>query len=288
MERYWSKDDLHDLQSSITGVQDLNKFEDACVAVKMSWASKRKTTRIEDEAYCLMGLFDVYMTPIYGEGTNAFLRLQLEILQKSDDESIFARTDTGASQTRRRGLLAPSPAAFIDSWNVQRSNLPWSRGPYWMTNKGLRLEWALVSPHEAKIHDRVVPHRNTFLAPLDCSRVSNPDDPLAISLQDIGYGQFARIFSGSLTSMDMSSEGPFSSLRGSIHPQAIQHSYREKYVLRRNSDLPRIYPRGSLVTSPGYDFDVESDGDFLLYSGLRRYPEFVPEFVPGTQVIFVK
>ncbi|KAH6699812.1 HET-domain-containing protein [Leptodontidium sp. MPI-SDFR-AT-0119] len=78
-DREWNaigqKDDLHDLLSSITGVQDLNKFEDACVAVKMSWASKGNTTRIEDEAYCLMGLFGVYMTPIYGEGTNAFLRL---------------------------------------------------------------------------------------------------------------------------------------------------------------------------------------------------------------------
>jgi hypothetical protein len=124
------KDDLKDLLSSITGIQDLDKFEDACVAVKMSWASKRRTTRIEDEAYCLMGLFDVYMTPIYGEGTNAFLRLQLEILQKSDDESLFAWTDTGASPTGSRGLLAPSPAAFIDSKDVQRSNLPWSRGPY--------------------------------------------------------------------------------------------------------------------------------------------------------------
>jgi hypothetical protein len=56
----------------------------------MSWASKRETTRVEDTAYCLMGLFGVNMLPLYGEGRKAFMRLQLEILRMSDDESIFA------------------------------------------------------------------------------------------------------------------------------------------------------------------------------------------------------
>jgi hypothetical protein len=56
----------------------------------MSWASKRETTK-EDMAYCLMGLFDVDMPLLYGEGEEkAFLRLQLQILQQSDDDSIFA------------------------------------------------------------------------------------------------------------------------------------------------------------------------------------------------------
>ena len=41
----------------------------ACVAQKMSWASKRRTTRHEDRSYCLMGLFDVQMPLLYGEGT---------------------------------------------------------------------------------------------------------------------------------------------------------------------------------------------------------------------------
>jgi hypothetical protein len=37
------------------------------VAQRMSWASKRETTRVEDLAYCLMGLFDVFMPMLYGE-----------------------------------------------------------------------------------------------------------------------------------------------------------------------------------------------------------------------------
>ena len=40
----------------------------ASAAQKMSWASKRKTTRVEDIAYSLMGIFEVNMPLLYGEG----------------------------------------------------------------------------------------------------------------------------------------------------------------------------------------------------------------------------
>nr|VWO96082.1 N/A [Ganoderma boninense] len=57
----------------------------------MSWAAQRKTKRVEDEAYCLMGLFGVNMPTNYGEGKRAFLRLQYEIMQhKECDMSLFA------------------------------------------------------------------------------------------------------------------------------------------------------------------------------------------------------
>ena len=45
------------------------------IAKKMSWATHRKTTKEEDVAYCLLGIFDINMPLIYGEGFNAFLRL---------------------------------------------------------------------------------------------------------------------------------------------------------------------------------------------------------------------
>ncbi|KAI1613042.1 heterokaryon incompatibility protein-domain-containing protein [Exophiala viscosa] len=38
------------------------------IAMRMSWVSHRQTTRIEDMAYCMLGLFDVHMPLIYGEG----------------------------------------------------------------------------------------------------------------------------------------------------------------------------------------------------------------------------
>ncbi|KAI5997525.1 heterokaryon incompatibility protein-domain-containing protein, partial [Pisolithus albus] len=60
------------------------------VAQIMSWAACRKTTRVEDQAYSLMGLFGVNMPMVYGEGKKAFRRLQLEIIREFDDHSIFA------------------------------------------------------------------------------------------------------------------------------------------------------------------------------------------------------
>ncbi|KAI0810053.1 heterokaryon incompatibility protein-domain-containing protein [Xylaria sp. FL0064] len=56
---------------------------------RLRWAAGRVTTRVEDMAYCLIGLFDVNMPLLYGEGRKAFARLQLEILQRNYDSSVF-------------------------------------------------------------------------------------------------------------------------------------------------------------------------------------------------------
>ncbi|KAG5765633.1 hypothetical protein H9Q72_006319 [Fusarium xylarioides] len=113
------------------------------VAGIMSWASMRQTTRLEDQAYSLMGLFDVNMPLIYGEGPKAFYRLQVEIMKATNDDSIFAWStepledcgyspNEGASTRGFRflGLLAPSPACFRDSHDIRaprdisRSHVP--------------------------------------------------------------------------------------------------------------------------------------------------------------------
>ncbi|PIL35508.1 hypothetical protein GSI_02236 [Ganoderma sinense ZZ0214-1] len=60
------------------------------VTTRMSWASNRRTTRVEDEAYSLMGIFDINMSTLYGEGRRAFIRLQKEILKHIPDQSVFA------------------------------------------------------------------------------------------------------------------------------------------------------------------------------------------------------
>ena len=67
-------------------------FSEASVAQRMSWASKRRTTRVEDEAYCLFGLFGINMPTLYGEGRNAFYRLQEAIMNTSSDMSLLAWT----------------------------------------------------------------------------------------------------------------------------------------------------------------------------------------------------
>ena len=60
------------------------------VAERLSWAASRETTWIEDAAYCLLGLFQVHMPLVYGEGESALTRLQEQILKTSDDYTLLA------------------------------------------------------------------------------------------------------------------------------------------------------------------------------------------------------
>ena len=79
--------------SAVTGIDlealETGKLRRYSVAQKMSWAAKRSTIRPEDIAYCMMGLFDVNMPLLYGEGERAFIHLQEEIIKHDDDHSIF-------------------------------------------------------------------------------------------------------------------------------------------------------------------------------------------------------
>jgi hypothetical protein len=108
------------------------------VAVRMSWASYRQTTREEDMAYSLMGLFGVNMPLLYGEGMKAFIRLQHEIIRMSDDHSIFAFTGGPG------GILASSPSQFRQSSQVKLLGQSGQfQTPYSMTNKGLHIQLPL-------------------------------------------------------------------------------------------------------------------------------------------------
>ncbi|KAH8906238.1 hypothetical protein BR93DRAFT_738934 [Coniochaeta sp. PMI_546] len=91
------KDGLSDLISEITRIDTryllrVRHISGASIAHRLSWVSDRTTTRPEDIAYCLLGIFDVHMPLIYGEGSRAFVRLQEEIIKISEDHSIFAWT----------------------------------------------------------------------------------------------------------------------------------------------------------------------------------------------------
>ena len=141
------------------------------IAQIMSWASRRVTTRAEDMAYSLMGLFGVQMPLLYGEGRKAFLRLQLEIIKMTDDESIFAWRRDGSCS----GLLAPSPRCFEGSkYTVpfESAEFDSDRPPFAMTNKGLRIE-----PMLRQVDDGI------YLMPLNCSLFKRGGSCMAIYLE---------------------------------------------------------------------------------------------------------
>ncbi|KAJ8480972.1 hypothetical protein ONZ51_g6324 [Trametes cubensis] len=122
--------------SILTGRTDLRN---ASVAQRMAWAADRQTTRLEDRAYSLMGIFGVFMSPVYGEGHNAFIRLQKEIIKTISDQTIFAWGSFAAISAESHsidvvtagpcsdivdvdlegdGLLAMSPSAFKYSSHI--------------------------------------------------------------------------------------------------------------------------------------------------------------------------
>ena len=203
---FGSKSSLMDEISLATGIQHY-QMEDsnrASVAQKMSWASKRQTRRVEDMAYSLMGIFDVNMPLLYGEGKKAFMRLQHEIVKISNDESLFAWTDGGLVES---GLLAQSPKAFAESGDVfQISSREQSyiyRAPHMVTNRGLAIEASCDScdSRSTSILDR----RFAFL-PLNCKRNRPMDDfpnilivnQLAIRLEKVSRDEFVRFSPGQL------------------------------------------------------------------------------------------
>ena len=178
--------------SYATGISTdaLGDFQPAkfSVATKMSWAAKRKTTRAEDMAYCLMGLFAIHMPMLYGEGNQAFIRLQEEIIKFSGDRSLFCWKSPGISSVSLRGLLAESPADFAGSGAIS-SIVEDSFAPYQMTNKGLMIEVFFLNktPDDDAAHRR----RVLLLAP------SGSKPYHGLILTKINHETYARVDSGS-------------------------------------------------------------------------------------------
>lgn len=202
-----TKEGLSKTLSEISGIdkayllgEDLSL---ASIAQRMSWAASRETTRTEDIAYCLMGIFDVNMPLLYGEGPKAFIRLQEEIIKESTDQSLFAwkaPNDSASSgrgtslvdpdRPKLRGILARSPSEFILSSNIVPTNISPLSEPFSMTNNGLRIQLPLKpSP---------VGHR--FLALLACREEDDFENVLAIYLSPLdrsslySANRFRRVF----------------------------------------------------------------------------------------------
>ena len=180
--------------SAITGIREycLNLSEGrnidihsphVSIAARMSWVSKRETSRLEDMAYCLLGIFDINMPLLYGEGKKAFMRLQLEIIRKSDDESVFAWTDPDRylqGSFEYYGMLAAWPTWFANCGDFVAEVS--SRPPYSMTNKGLEFHIPAYPASQKSIN-----------VALNCYRVtSGGARRVTIVLFNNGFGKISR------------------------------------------------------------------------------------------------
>ncbi|OLN86758.1 Vegetative incompatibility protein HET-E-1-like protein 14 [Colletotrichum chlorophyti] len=202
--------------SNVTGVEERVLSggldpQDVSVATRMSWAALRRTTRVEDIAYCLLGIFSVNMPLLYGEGSRAFTRLQEAIMRETDDQSIFAWALTkpwphrtyakkprgsgvkGFEAETLYGLLADSPAHFAASAGIRPFPPPLSgeTTPTTISSQGIHLQLYLQPYSRTSSSD--------FWAVLDCKRrIQGLERCPAIHLRHLWGNQYARVFADKL------------------------------------------------------------------------------------------
>lgn len=92
---------------------------------RLSWIDRRQTKLEEDKAYLLLGIFGVYVAPLYGEGmATAFKRLRDEIdkMEKciQDLRLTDPRDDKKRIEETQGGLLEDSYRWILDNADFQR------------------------------------------------------------------------------------------------------------------------------------------------------------------------
>ena len=187
---------LRDGITTVTGIngnalfgEDLELFS---VAERMTWARSRVTTRPEDMAYSLLGIFNVNMPLLYGEGDKAFVRLQEEIMKDNNDQSLFSWAPANAIFAERgarifmmarpqwRSVFASHPREYVPS----KPLFIRSAETFALTNRGVKIRvaalpfhrqlldasWGSLDPHEARDSlSRVLKQSPLLLVVLNCS-----------------------------------------------------------------------------------------------------------------------
>ena len=215
------------------------------------------------------------------------MRLQLEIMKSSDDESLFAWANRDSSLYPRTGLLATSPAAFEGSGYILTGPSR-SKTPYSMTNKGLHISLMLIPVFEALERGILItsllndPWFNTkreddFVAPLTCKiqpkipgqHVSTGQHNVILRFGKASEGNgsisYTRIFSDRLEHCPSDA----------VPSQLLEHQIfipQPRYLQRPN--LEKIVSKFTIRAehSFGYDFGFSSyigDSRQLNYSRIK-------------------
>ena len=275
-------------------VHHLSRPSEASVAAKMSWASNRQTSRPEDIAYSLLGLFDVNMPLLYGEGGfKAFQRLQYEIVRSRRDESIFAWSRPGITTgyssylyTPPPGLLAPSPKYFSESGDIvpidpihfERVNLHAPQilfdGLVWT------LQRSFIEDKDREKRKMVTRVETPYVAPLACAKVSAMHAPVKLQMMMSPNSLPHR---GPFTSLEFFSESEIQQLENSgareyrliqeqprRHGSAFTNNFRPGFTLRLSKSAQHQCSRPSefgqgveLQTSPEPDGYLVSTSEEL-------------------------
>ncbi|ETS74201.1 hypothetical protein PFICI_14067 [Pestalotiopsis fici W106-1] len=192
------------------------------VAARMSWAANRETSRTEDAAYCLLGIFDVNMPLLYGEGEKAFLRLQSEIMSQTQDDSLFAwcADFQSAMNFPYRGLYAKCPKEFATCGDIKTFGIDNKSATTFFGNGRISLNCGLESQDERP------------LVAIKCYR-KDILHPIAIQARRIGANTYLRFSPYSLFQVSM--------------PQFDNHIIIERYAERSQMiAIPDMHQVGSI------------------------------------------
>jgi hypothetical protein len=184
--------------SAVTGIDvDLLKQERPVqsfpIATRISWAAGRQTTHEEDTAYCLLGILDITMPILYGEGVSAFRRLQIEIIARTNDLSLFAFREPSNPLGENLqnppmpifgDVLAKSPKEFAQCGGlVNTGTLSRLDNAFAFTNKGISFA---VAELEADIAQGV------YSMLLDCRDREDEKSSRKLYLQQVGPNLYVR------------------------------------------------------------------------------------------------
>ncbi|KAI1078590.1 hypothetical protein F5B20DRAFT_582218 [Whalleya microplaca] len=288
-----SKADLTSLIWQITSIDrevlvDSNLLSSVPVARRMSWAAKRETTRKEDLAYCLLGIFDINMPMLYGEGHKAFLRLQEEIIKASNDLSIFAiykspMRDDGYFDDQPQSycsLFATSPSNFEDCGELvhTRTDVRWNNA-FALTNKGLYFRRA-----EMQVDVR----RGLFCLPLNCK--PSGCKSAWMYLRKVGPGLYARVDAGLNTHDDGES---FTEVENDVYiireitPQVqLQLEQAEEYAIKVQSRTHSLIKALQVMQRSTSSDRWDSSRQLFLTKGEKSFGGFwkvFPNFAQNIQ-----
>ncbi|CCT65214.1 related to beta transducin-like protein [Fusarium fujikuroi IMI 58289] len=243
----------------------------ACIAKRLSWAAGRKTTRVEDMAYCLLGICNIHMPLLYGEGKIAFRRLQEEIIRSTYDLSLLAWTPPMYSVTD----------SLMDEGEIS------------VSNKGLRLMARVCVLDYSDQGYR-------YVLKLDCMAPGFEGDFLTIPMRKVGPNTFVRAHSlcegdysfhletaswgesafytvTLLTTMpSLAVRSPFSVARG---PDLISSSRLTLVSIELPSDISIVYA----VETPVKFWDAEDRAFFGPHGSYQNWGAFVLE----TNTLFI-
>ncbi|KAF2652559.1 HET-domain-containing protein, partial [Lophiostoma macrostomum CBS 122681] len=139
-DKHSLKDTIHEITGIPVKALSGSRLSDFSVDDCFSWAENRQTTREEDRAYCLLGIFGVHLPLIYSEGEeNALDRLRDAIATKESKRR-------SRSQEERLGkicswLSAPDPSTNYHKAHKQRQ----AETGLWLLHNARFAEWKQIA-----------------------------------------------------------------------------------------------------------------------------------------------